>query len=215
MVALKSETSQVKTRQQLIEAAGQVFAENGYRAATVREICLRAGSNVASIHYHFGDKEKLYLEVLRYAHQKDNETNPGLAKTSPNLPPEEKLRQFIRSLLVKFFDPGPLAWDGKLIAREMVEATIGMDVVADERIRPMHKHIIEILRSILGDGATEEELREAEFSVVGQVVFYHHCRAVVSRLYPRYKMSRDEIDKLTEHITAFSLAGLKAKGKRK
>jgi AcrR family transcriptional regulator len=210
MVALKTEPSQAKTRQQLIEAAGQVFAENGYRAATVREICLRAGANVASIHYHFGDKEKLYLEVLRYAQERDAESNPGLAKTDPSLRPEERLKEFVRALLLKLLDPGPLAWDGKLIAREMVEPTAGMEVVANERIRPMHKNVIEILRGILGQGATEEQLRQAEFSVVGQIVFYHHCRAVVSRLYPRFKASVDEINKLTEHITAFSLAGLKA-----
>ena len=214
MVA-QSEPSHAKTRQQLIEAAGQVFAEHGYRAATVREICMRAGANVASIHYHFGDKERLYLEVLRYAQQKDIESNPGLAKAAASLSPEDKLKEFIKSLLVKLLDPGPLGWDGKLIAREMVEPTAGMDVVAEERIRPMHKNIRGILEAILGEGATEDELRDAEFSIVGQVVFYHHCKAVVHRLYPRYKIARPEIDKLAEHITAFSLAGLKAKGKRK
>lgn len=215
MVALNTDKTQAKTRQHLIEAAGQVFAEYGYRAATVREICMRASANVASIHYHFGDKEKLYLEVLRYAHQKDNESNPGLAKTDATLSPEEKLRHFVRSLLVKLLDPGPLAWDGKLLAREMVDPTAAMDVVVHERIRPIHKHIREIVRTIIGSGASDEDLREAEFSVVSQCVYYHHCRAVVSRLYPHYKMSRPEIDKLAEHITAFSLAGLKTKGKRK
>jgi AcrR family transcriptional regulator len=215
MVALNTDTTQAKTRQQLLQAAGQVFAEHGYRAATVREICLRAGANVASIHYHFGDKEQLYLEVLRYAHQRDNESNPGLAKAAAGLSPEEKLKEFIRSLLVKLLDPGPLAWDGKLLAREMVEPTAAMDIVVDERIRPMHKHLREIVCAILGDRATEHELREAVFSVVSQVVFYHHCRAVVSRLYPHYKTSRPEIDKLADHINTFSLAGLKAKGKGK
>src|SRR3954465_10694117 len=99
MVALNTDSSQTRTKQQLIEAAGQVFAEHGYRAATVREICLRAGANVASIHYHFGDKEKLYLEVLRYAHQRDNETNPGLAKGNRAAAAEEQLEEFVRSLL--------------------------------------------------------------------------------------------------------------------
>ncbi len=125
MVAPNSESSQTKTRQQLLEAAGPVFAEHGYRAATVREICLRAGANVASIHYHFGDKEKLYLEVLRYAQLLDNQTNPGLAKANRSVSPEEQLKGFIRSFLVKLLSPGPVAWDGKLLAREMVEPSVG------------------------------------------------------------------------------------------
>ena len=65
-----TDTSHAETRRQLLEAAGEVFAEAGYRDATVREICRRAGANIAAINYHFGDKEKLYAEVLRYSHGK-------------------------------------------------------------------------------------------------------------------------------------------------
>jgi AcrR family transcriptional regulator len=63
-----SDSSPDKTRQRLLEAAGEIFAEQGFRKATVRDICARADANVASVKYHFGDKEKLYSEILRFAH---------------------------------------------------------------------------------------------------------------------------------------------------
>ena len=54
-----------QTRQRLLEAAAEVFAAEGFHTATVRQICARAKANVAAIHYHFGSKEELYLELLR------------------------------------------------------------------------------------------------------------------------------------------------------
>src|ERR1700683_3182024 len=55
------------TRTKLLDAAGHVFADFGYQAATVREICARAGVNIALVNYYFGDKLELYTEVLRHS----------------------------------------------------------------------------------------------------------------------------------------------------
>ena len=67
-----------ETRNRLLNAAGEVFAEKGFKSATVRAICDRAGANIAAVNYHFGDKEHLYSEVLRFAHAYgDEETSAG------------------------------------------------------------------------------------------------------------------------------------------
>ena len=61
--------AQDPTKSRLLEGAGEEFAEKGFELARVRAICDRAGANLAAINYHFGDKEHLYVEVLREAHR--------------------------------------------------------------------------------------------------------------------------------------------------
>src|SRR5271156_5540224 len=116
-----------ETRHQLLGAAGEVFAEFGFRDATVREICRRAGANIAAINYHFGDKETLYTEVLRYSHGKALEKYPPLLGVAADAPAEKKLRAFVNSLLLRIFDTGPTAWHGKLMSREMIEPSAALD----------------------------------------------------------------------------------------
>ena len=56
------------TRDKLLDVAGRIFADRGYHAATIREICVAAGANIAAVNYHFGDKLGLYTEVVQQSH---------------------------------------------------------------------------------------------------------------------------------------------------
>ena len=137
-------------RQQLLEAAAEVFAEVGFRNATVREICRRAGANIAAINYHFGDKEKLYADVLRHAHSRALEKYPPLQGVAANATPEQKLRAFVHSFLLRIFDDSPTACHGKLMSREMIEPTAALDSLVEEFIRPMASQLWKIVADILG-----------------------------------------------------------------
>src|ERR1700694_3056663 len=86
------------TREKLLEVAEQVFAKHGYQAATIREICVRAGANVAAVNYHFGDKLGLYTEVLEQSARaaQIEAVRNALDQTAP---PEDILRAVIRARL--------------------------------------------------------------------------------------------------------------------
>src|SRR5258706_15852632 len=92
-----------ETRQRLLEAAGEVFAEHGFRDATIREICERAKANIAAVHYHFGDKEELYAAVFTYARSC---AVAGFEKVPPTAAAEVRLRAFVHAVLTRFFDEG-------------------------------------------------------------------------------------------------------------
>ncbi|MCU0864593.1 MAG: TetR family transcriptional regulator [Planctomycetes bacterium] len=52
------------TKTTILDAAEALFAEQGYDAASLRELTRRAGVNLAAVNYHFGGKEKLAMAVL-------------------------------------------------------------------------------------------------------------------------------------------------------
>jgi TetR/AcrR family transcriptional regulator, regulator of cefoperazone and chloramphenicol sensitivity len=206
-----------ETRRQLLEAAGEVFAETGFRTATIREICRRAGANIAAVNYHFGDKKALYAEVLRYSHGRALEKYPPLLNVVADAPPPKKLHAFVLSFLLRIFDQGPTAWHGKLMSREMIDPTSALDSLVEERIRPMAAQLWGIVAEILGCSPNDERVRLSAFSVVSQCVFYHHCRPVMARLFPKQApLNQAGIEKLARHITRFSLTAMRgmAAGKR-
>lgn len=196
------------TRARLLEAAADVFAEHGFRAATVQEICRRAHANIAAVNYHFGDKRTLYGEVLRESHRRAVEKfgpEPDLDQG----PPQDRLRRYVHSFLQRILDPDRPARHGRLIAREMFEPSGALDSLVRDDVRPRHRRLAKIAREILGASASDEQIRLAVLSIVGQCIFFHHSRPMLEVLHPDQHYDHTQIEKLTDHITRFSLAALR------
>lgn len=196
------------TRERLLEAAGEVFAAKGFRRATIRDICQRAGSNVAAVNYHFGDKERLYAEVLHYAHHcADAGAHPADVDMAGT--PEERLREFIRVFLFRIFNEGRPAWHARLMVQEIFEPTVALDHLVEQAIRPQQQRLAQIIRDLVGPVIREKEVRLCVISIVAQCLHFRHARPVISRLYPDQTFQPADIEAIAEHVTRFSLAALK------
>lgn len=214
MTETPAPTSAEQTRQRLLEAAGEIFAERGFHQATVRDICEKAGANVAAVNYHFGDKLKLYIATLEHWIGAAMQRHPPSGGLPPGAPAEKRLHAFIRSLLYRLMDEGVPAWHGRLMAREMADPVPGaFDAVIEEHIRPHSVTIIRIIRDLAGQPLADREARACMFSVVGQCIFYRHCEHTICKLDPHFARGGDRIERLADHITRFSLAGIRAIGK--
>ena len=89
-----------------------------FKETTVRDICKRAEANLVAVNYHFKGKDHLFEEVVGHVVKTEWSKYPvdyGIneAKTS-----EDKLRTFIRSFLLRRFDPDRPVWHDRLIRRE-------------------------------------------------------------------------------------------------
>ena len=77
-----------------MEAAEQLFAENGFNGTSVRDICEHAGVNLAMISYYFGSKEKLLEALFAYRGEQSKLKLESLIQRE-ELTAMEKMQQLI------------------------------------------------------------------------------------------------------------------------
>jgi len=197
------------TPTRVLHAAGPIFAEKGYAASTVREICTAAGVNVASVNYHFRDKESLYLETVHLAHTLRLQQVPP-PSWPEETPSDEKLRLFIGAMLSRMLGTRELGWQTRLMMREMFEPTAACRPLVEDFIRPQLKQLLSILDELLSPESEKHEREQVAFSIVGQCLLYRVAREFVAILVPSEERdAKYGIEQLAEHIADFSMAALK------
>ncbi len=197
------------TQQKLLTVACEVFAENGFKNTTVRDICNRAEVNVAAINYHFGNKEKLYEAVWENSNRaavKNRMDELDLARTDA---PEKRIRLFVKTLLRNILDQNRPEWDFRIVAHEMISPTASFDIIVDRAIRPGFLFLKELVQEMLGEDAPKEKVEKCALSIVGQCLYYRFANPVVRRILPEQTFDEKGLDELADHITEFSLSALK------
>lgn len=194
---------QESTRDRLLVAAREVFAELGFKGATVREICRRAEVNVAAVNYHFNGKEALFMAALE---PEPLENLIGSADDTDSA--EMRLTRFIREFTTRLMGRGCTP-HSQLIMRELLEPSPALDSIAREIVAPLHEHLTGLVREIVGDEVAPEQVRRCVFSIFGQCTYYRNSREMNRRLYPEMDYGEQEIEATARHIAEFSLAGMK------
>lgn len=197
------------TRQRLLEVAGPLFAEHGFRDTGIKQICVAAGCNVAAVNYHFGSKQAFYAAVLAAAHQSAFVGHPMPAPTK-GMPAVEEFTQWLVWWMGSMLHPDRPVWLQTLMTREMVDPTPALDTMVERSIRPMYERLTGIVRRLLPKGAPRSRVRLCTNSVIGQVLVYKHAEPVLQRLHALPSFSPAGLRELSEHTAAFSLAGIQS-----
>lgn len=197
------------TKRRLLEVAGRVFAEKGFRAATVREICLAAEANVAAVNYHFGDKRQLYLEAVKHAHRQRVEQFP-LPEWPEDTPAAIRLRDFVRTFLARVMHGEGRGWEVQLMLREVLNPTEATAMFVQEYVRPHFELLNRILADLVPESFPLERRRLLAFSVIGQCLHYRVGRPIMQLLLSEEDFRRLQPDLLADHIASVILAALGA-----
>jgi AcrR family transcriptional regulator len=193
----------VKTCKSLLSAAVDVFAEKGYRDATIAEISGRAGTNIAAVNYHFGDKETLYREAWRYAFSESIKAHPADAGVSDASPPEERLRGQIMALLRRVNDKKNKEF--LIVSKEFANPTGLLDEIIRETLLPLQKRLQEAIRELLGQQATDRQIQFCEISIISQCINPMVLRREDDKGTP---LGIKDLKAFANHVVQFSLAGI-------
>ena len=95
---------QLSTEEKIIKAAQNVFVRKGYAGTKTRDITEEAGINIASLHYYYRSKDKLFELVIGEAMNRFSEGMDQILGS--DLPLEEKIRTFVDNY-INFFKQNP------------------------------------------------------------------------------------------------------------
>lgn len=209
---MSSFPSTLDTRERLLSAALEVFAERGYAGGTIREICGRAKANLAAVHYYYGDKRGLYVAIFDRLSDLFHERR---TRYQPNpTPPQERLRVYIRAALEEILNtnegqeyPSHLS---AIYLAEMAHPTEVLDQIVAHNFKPHDEELRTIIAQLLGLEASASLVVNTAASISGQILNYFFARPLLSRLNPEYPPSEERLDELAHHIWQFSLGGIEA-----
>ena len=93
------------TREYLLQAAAQVFAQRGFHAATLDEVAAAAGFTKGAVYSNFKNKEDLFLALLEDAYTRELTALKETIADS-DIPPEARIGDFV-ALVGREFDRVP------------------------------------------------------------------------------------------------------------
>ena len=201
------------TRVRLLEAATAVFAERGFRGATLRQIAERAGANLAAANYYFRSKERLYLEVARQQFEalearierEGGSTRPEDVDRLPRAGLVALLRSWIETAVETLLEePGH---HGTLMVRELAEPSGALPQIVQRSIDPL-RHRLERVVTRLAPELSPAEVERCTRSIVAQAYFYRTHRAALLLLLGRDDYPRGFAREIADHIAEFSLGGI-------
>lgn len=196
------------TRARLLCAAGEAFSEHGFERATIRQICKNADVNLASVNYYFGDKERLYVETIKYAHRLREAQSP-LPRWPEGTSAEQRLRDFVRVTVDRMLVATELPWQARLMMREMLQPTGACRELAEDYFRPHFKILHGILSELIPENTPSHIRNQLAFGIIAQCLFYKHNQFVIEMLIPDGEFEKHYApSQLADRISDFLLASV-------
>lgn len=200
------ETSRAEeSKKRILQAAAEVFSHRGLDGARVDEIAALAKINKRMIYHYFGNKEDLYVEVLRYNCNKIYQLSKGtfVAEADPLENVERALRRYF------YF----LAEDEefvRLVSWEALNRGRYSSKVMPELVYLFDEDLGLILQDGINRGVFRKDLviRETLLSIHALCLVYFTRREMLQPLWPEDMLSEAMLESRLRHILDLVFRGI-------
>jgi AcrR family transcriptional regulator len=200
-----------RTRAQLLEAAGRIFAAQGFDGATGQDICRKARVHTAAIVYHFGGMTGLYRAVLSEALRRLVTTEALVEAVRAQSDPRHQLEAFLGLIVQTLTSPVSQSWPGKLFGREFIAPSMVSGRVHDRALATRSKLLKSIVSALTGKAANDPAVARGCISIMAPCALLLLVdRRKLKRLAPSLNLTAASAPQLTRHLVDFSLGGLAA-----
>ncbi|MFV0359715.1 CerR family C-terminal domain-containing protein [Tropicimonas sp.] len=187
------------TRKALIDAAIELFGSKGFDGTTTRAIARAAGTNVASISYHFGGKEALRLacgeEISARLANVVRDTDTARIETPDQA--AALLREVLSAFVRFIVSDGRAANMVAFVLRELSDDSPAFETIFTGVMVPRHAALCRLWEVATGQPAEDEQTRLILFSVIGQVLYFRIGQPVVLRRMEWDTLDPARIDRIT------------------
>lgn len=150
--------TQLTSRERLLDAAVEAFAEHGFHATTTRDIAARAGMSPAALYVHHASKEEVLYEVSRVGHAGTLAAVREAVAAADGA--ADRLAAFVRAFTRWHTEHHTRA---RIVQYEL--AALSAEHYAEVAV--MRREIEDVLRTALVDGTREGAFRIAAHDVAG------------------------------------------------
>lgn len=189
---------QSEPRARLLQEATRLFTERGFDAVTTREICAAAGLNPGAIHYHFGDKDSLYREVLRQPVHELSRLLDGF--DDPALSLAEALTRFLRPFL------DAEACDSRLYTREMLDPSPAFQALLMQDISPHFDAMAKLLARHIGVTQVDPAIQQLAYGLQAMAHDYSLSRPFMDVLTPGLLDGEQALDRICLRLVDWGCA---------
>ncbi len=189
-------------KERLVFHAACLFAEHGFDAVTTREICAAAGTNPGAIHYHFGDKDGLYREVLHRPVQQMSAAFAGF--DDPALTLAQALDRFLTPFSTMTHGEGPNPM--RLYLRELMDPSEVFMQALKTHIGPNHHALAGVLARHIGVAEPDAAVHQLAYALVAIAHDYCLSRPFMDALTPGLLDDDPELQAVRRRIVGWGVA---------